>query len=304
MELLKQLFYSPSQGLVNENQLALKAKAQNIDVSRKQIHDFYINQEVNQLMKPIRKPKAFTSVFGYYPHHTYQMDIIIYDRYALHHYKYILVVIDVYSRYMQAKPMTNRKSETIMKNIQEIFTALGIPEEINCDNEFNTKSFNTYCEENNIDVRYSDPHEINKNAIVERVNGTIATKLQKIRITTGKKDWYKYLDFVVENYNNTIHSTTKEKPIDLFKGKTTSQQQIKFIEPEYKVGDKVRIITRKKVFDKGDIITASKEVHTIEEIKGQRYKLDTGDKLYKPYEIKKVGNVIFVGNDDVEYDVL
>lgn len=304
MELLKQLFYSPFNGLVNENQLAQKAKAQHIDVSRKQIHDFYINQEVNQLMKPNRKPKEFTSIMGYYPHHTYQMDILIYDRYELHNYKYILVIIDVYSRYMMAVPLTNRKNSTIMDKIKQIFEKMGLPEEINCDNEFNTKVFNNYCEENNIDVRYSDPNEVNKNAIVERVNGTIATKLQKIRITTGRKDWYKYLDMAIQNYNETVHSTTKQKPIDIFKGTQDNNQEIKFVEPEYKEGDKVRILTKKKVFDKGDIIKASKEIYIIENIKGQRYKLHGVDRLFKQYEIKKIGNVIYKEDDDIEYDVL
>ncbi len=39
----------------------------------------------------------------------YQMDIIVYNRYEYHKYKYILVVIDIYSRFAQARAMTNRK---------------------------------------------------------------------------------------------------------------------------------------------------------------------------------------------------
>lgn len=304
MELFKDLFYSPFRGLVNENKLAQKAKEAHIDLTRKQIHDFYVNQEVTQLMKPNKRPKEFTSVIGYYPHHTYQMDIIIYDRYQLHHYKYIIVIIDVYSRYMLALPMTNRKNTTIMDNIKTMFEKMGLPEEIDCDNEFNTKEFNQYCETNNIDVRYSDPNEINKNAIVERVNGTIASMLQKIRITTKRKDWYKYLEFVVQNYNDTSHSTTKQKPNDIFLKDAPNEQTFDYVEPDFKVGDKVRILTKKKVFDKGDIIKASKEVYVIDKVTRNRITLEGVDKSFKPYEIKKVGNIIYFEDDDVEYDVL
>lgn len=304
MELLRQLFYRPSEGLVNENKLAQKAKDKNIDVSRKEIHEFYKDQEVNQLMKPRRKPKEFSSIVGYYPNHTYQMDIIVYDRYEMNHYKYILVVIDVYSRYMMARPLTNRRFETIMDNIKTIFKTMGLPEEMNCDNEFNTHEFNNYCQENDIDVRYSDPNEINKNAIVERVNGTIATQLQKIRITTKRHDWYKYLEFVVENYNSTIHSTIKEKPIDVFKGLKTNRQKLKYVKPSFEVGDKVRIITKKKEFEKGDVIKSSKEVYLIESISGQKYKLEGVQRLFKPYEIKKIGEIVYKEDSDVEYDIL
>ena len=53
-----------------------------------------------------------------------QMDILVYDRYELHKYKYILVVIDVYSRYVGAKSMTNRSLDTVMFNFDKIIDEL------------------------------------------------------------------------------------------------------------------------------------------------------------------------------------
>jgi hypothetical protein len=40
---------------------------------------------------------------------------MIYDR-----YEYILVVVDIYSRYADARPLTNRENKTIMENLKDI----------------------------------------------------------------------------------------------------------------------------------------------------------------------------------------
>ena len=85
----------------------------------------------------------------------------------------ILVCIDVYSRYMQCRPLTNRNHNDEYKG------HMGMPKSINCDNEFNTKLFNEFAKNNNIKLYFSEPNDLNKNAIVERVNRTIAQLLQK-----------------------------------------------------------------------------------------------------------------------------
>ena len=42
--------------------------------------------------------------------------------------------IDVYSRYLQARAMTNRRMETIIDNINDIFKTMGKPANLNADN--------------------------------------------------------------------------------------------------------------------------------------------------------------------------
>ena len=167
-----------------------------------------------------------------------------------------------------------------------------LPNKIKADNEFAKKDIVDYCTENNIECVFSEPYEINKNPIVERFNRTIALKLQKIRITSGDKKWYSYLEMAVKNYNNNYHSTIKNNPIDVFEKKAENNQNVIFVPLNYKVGDFVRIVIRKKIFSKGDSITYSPEIHLVKEIKGNKIKLDN-DIYYKPYEIKKVSNIIY-----------
>lgn len=75
----------------------------------KMVKDFIRKQYTAQLNKPQMKPKEFSTIVSRGPRNNYQMDILVYDRYEFHKYKYILVVIDVYSRYAMAEAMTSRK---------------------------------------------------------------------------------------------------------------------------------------------------------------------------------------------------
>ena len=95
-------------------------------------------------------------------------------------------------------------------------------------------------------MHYSQPNEINKNAIVERFNRTLAELLQKWRIATGKYDWYKVLPDIVDNYNNTFHGTIKATPSSVFNKNEIPQIHIKKIIHKFNVGDQVRIKIEKR----------------------------------------------------------
>jgi hypothetical protein len=83
--------------------------------------------------------------------------------------------------------------------------------------------------DNDVICQYSDPYEINKNPIVERVNRIIARSLQKVRLTTKSNKWTTYILDVVDNYNNTIHNTTHETPMDIWKNPATPQNEMKIV---------------------------------------------------------------------------
>lgn len=286
---LRNIYYDPQTGFISFEKFYKKIKEQNLDYTKQEVKDFYESQEVNQVMKPIRKQKKFSSYMALYPSNIYQMDIIVYDRYEYNKYKYILVVIDIYSRYLQARPMTNRKLETIIKNYISIIKTMKPPDNIQTDNEFNKADFIDILDKTNTKFRFSHPDEINKNPIVERVNGTIANYLQKVRISTKRYDWNNYLYDIVDNYNNTYHSTIKDTPSNVFLKGKLNKQTYNIIENPLQVGDKVRIVNKKKIFDKGDVIKLSKEIYIVEKVTKTKAKIN--GLYYKPYELEKVENV-------------
>ena len=148
MENLRKLYYDPKEGFISIDKLYQKVKDSKLDLTYKQVKEFYDAQAVNQVMKPIRKTNKFNTIYANYPGQCYQMDIIVYDRYTYHNYKYILVVIDIYSRYATARAMTNRRMETIIENFRDIIKELHPPEKIECDNEFNKQEFTVWRDNN------------------------------------------------------------------------------------------------------------------------------------------------------------
>jgi transposase InsO family protein len=226
MTSLKDLYYDAKTGFLSENKVYIKAKENGLKITHKEIKEFSDKQYTSQITGQDKRPKIFSSIYENKIRDNYQMDIIIYDRYEYHNYKYILVVVDIYSRYAQARAMTNRKNETIMLNLKDIIKVMGKPDKFSCDNEFATKEFEKYCNEYDIDVIFSEPNDIQKNSIVERLNRTIALMIQKYRVSTNKYNWYKILPDIIYNYNHSNHRTIKNTPDDIFNNNGKNNQNV------------------------------------------------------------------------------
>ena len=172
-----------------------------------------------------------------------------------------------------------------------------MPKNINTDNEYDTIEFNKWANTNDITVWFSDPDEINKNAIIERFHRTLALMIQRYRLSEKKNDWHKVLKSLIDNYNHTKHRTTKHNPYDIYHGIRTNDQEINVVGTTFKVGDKVRVKRKKTVFEKADVLKYSTDVYLIvAQIKKKFQLLNINKnihikKLYKDYELK-LANII------------
>ena len=293
---LNKIYYDIKTGFSSLDKLYTQAKLAGLNITKKEVKNYRDNQGLNQVLKPIRKQKEYSSHYAFQPRHIYEMDIIVYDRYTYHKYSYMLVVIDVYSRFAQVRPMTNRRIETIIKNYQSILTVMKAPQILQSDNEFNKKLFIEELDKSSTKTYFTDPDEIHKNPIVERFNKTVSQNIQKVRISLKRYDWYEYVYDVVDNYNTTKHSTVKGKPLEIFKELDMNKQVYKYVENPFIVGDKVRIARKKKIFDKADVLTYSVKIYIVEAIKKNKIKLHDIKKYYKPYELNKIESTNEIDN--------
>ena len=131
-EIIKNYFYDVNTGYVSANKLYQKMKDDKYNVTRKQIKEFYDNQEVVQKTKmhPLKSDRVYNSIVASQYGSNYQIDIIVYDRFEYHKYKYILCCVDVYSRYASCRAMTNRRNETILTELQSIFSEMGCQKQL------------------------------------------------------------------------------------------------------------------------------------------------------------------------------
>lgn len=246
------------------------------------------------VIKEVRRLKVYNSIISPGPRNNYQLDIMVYNRFEFNKYKYILNVIDVYSRFVDSIALTNVREDTLLDSIKKIFEKIGYPKNLNLDNQFNTKKITQFLTDKNINVYFNQPDEINKNAIVERFNRTLAKNLQKKRLKTKNYNWVSYLDEVINNYNNSVHSRINGKPAEIFSGKDRNKQTIYVVPIKLKLGDYVRTVNKKTLYDKGDRITYSEDIYKIIEILKNKFKIEnvkTGKSsptFFKEYELSKI----------------
>ena len=108
---------------------------------------------------------------------------MIYDRYQIHNYKYVIGLIDVYSRFVIARALTNMKMSTILTNLKEMCEELSkasgskkvkYPENMNLDNQFNIPAFTNFFTKQGTKLWFSQVDQPHKNAIIERFWRTLS----------------------------------------------------------------------------------------------------------------------------------
>ena len=80
-------------------------------------------------------------------------------------------------------------------------------------NEFYNSSFKKWLKDNDIEM-YSTNNE-GKSVIAERFIRTLKNKIYKYMTSISKNVYIDKLDDIVKKYNNTYHTSTKMKPVDV-----------------------------------------------------------------------------------------
>ena len=129
--------------------------------------------------------------------------------------RYILVVVDYFSRFIELTFTQDTSSETTIKALNVIFCRNGFPLRLKSDNAkaFSSKEFKSFLTEYNVEHITSPPLWPQANGEVERQNRSILKRL-KIATVEGQDlemELAKYLLL----YHSTPHSTTGAPPAQL-----------------------------------------------------------------------------------------
>ena len=183
--------------------------------------------------------------------------------------KFLLCVIDIFSKYAWVVPLKDKKGKSIEKAFQIILKQSNRkPNKIwvNKSSEFYNAYFEKWLRDNDL-VMYST-HNEGKSVVAERFNRTIKSKIYKYMTSISKNVYINKLDDIVNEYNNTYHTTIKVKPFDV-KDNTyiNTDKEINNKDPKFKVGDHVRISKYKNIFAKGHMPNWSEEIFVIKKVK-------------------------------------
>ena len=111
-------------------------------------------------------------------------------------------------------------------------------------------------------------HNEGKFVVAEKFIRTLKSKIYKYMASISKNMYIDKLDDIVNEYNNTYHTTIKMKPIDV-KDNTciNTDKETNDKDPKFNAGDRVRISKYKNIFAKGYTPNWSEEVFVIKKVK-------------------------------------
>ena len=125
--------------------------------------------------------------------------------------RFLLCVIDIFSKYAWVVPLEDKKGISIVKAFQIILKQSNSrkPNKIWVDkgSEFYNASFKKWLQDNDI-VMYST-HNEGKSVVAERFIRTLKSKIYKYITSISKNVYIDKLDNIVDEYNNTYHTTIK-----------------------------------------------------------------------------------------------
>ena len=147
---------------------------------------------------------------------TWSSDLLDMNDYGIKNnkgYRYILVVVDNFSKFGWTIHLKNKYAQSIKDAFSQIIkTSKRKPNLLETDDgkEYVKKTFNEFLNKHNI-KRYSRNTALGA-VIAERFNRTLRNLLKKPVFLAGNADWISELPSVIKQYNNTIHSSTKMTP--------------------------------------------------------------------------------------------
>ncbi|KAK7484343.1 hypothetical protein BaRGS_00024468 [Batillaria attramentaria] len=136
-------------------------------------------------------------------------------------HRYILTLVDYATRYPEAVPLKKIDTPTVAEALVDMFSRLGIPEEILSDR--GTQFISDCMEEVNrllsIHRLTTTPYHPMCNGLVEKFNGTLKSMLKKL-CAEQPRSWNRYINALLFAYREVPQDSTGFSPFELLYGRT------------------------------------------------------------------------------------
>lgn len=290
-------------------------KLKDIENEMSEIRTYTLHKE----LKPIKNYNPF---FVYSKHDMWQADLIYLPNFISENnqFKYLLCVIDVFSRKLFIKLMKSKDARITLDSFSSIHNIIKHNPKIlyvDMGGEFTNRYFKKYCSDNGIKLIFS--LNTTKAAHCERAQRSLQSILYKMMEEKQTRQYLDLLDDALNIYNNRVNRITGFSPNEAYKDENSEavlQNLSKYYNkavnlrkmPRFKVGDIVRLSLKKKAFDKGYFAKQTEETFRIkkvitnlpqprytvesvdgkETIKGTFYEREITKASHQEYKIEKV----------------
>src|SRR5271156_2027350 len=202
-------------------------------------------------------------------------------------YRYILTLIDLFSRFAWAEPLRDKTGNEVAAALRRVFAKGRQPQRFQTDDgrEFDNRVVQHLLILENI--RFFTVKSQFKAAVCERFNRTLKAKIRRHFTRTGRYRWIDVLGELMTAYNTATHRSlgvsptqvTNENEHELWlRQERKGPQRVIQREPAiiFRVNDQVRISVTKDPFAKGYLPNWTEQIYRVSEVLGTeptQYKL-------------------------------
>jgi hypothetical protein len=278
-------------------------KMRGINISLYQIRKWLKNQDDYSLQRPARRPRKRVRVVVSGIDNQWDADLA--DMSSLSRFnggiKYLLVVIDIFSRFLWVQPLKNKTAKEVVEGFKHILQSSRKCKKLRTDkgSEFTNKIMKEYLKNQNI-YFFTTQNSDTKANYAERVIQTLKSRIYRYFTKNRTKRYIDVLNDFVQSYNNTPHTSLGNvTPKDVTKANEADVWAFQYLKPvktksfkripfQLKVNDMVRISHENAIFKRAYNEQFSKEIFKV----AQRSRMQ-GIPMYK---IKDFSNEAIRGN--------
>lgn len=284
---LRELYYTPGKpgAFAGPEKLYQAVKLEGkYKIGRQKIKQFLNNEDAYSLYKPIRKTFPRSKVVVNTIDSMWDGDLADVSNIASHNdgYKFLLVLIDIFSRFLFIVPLKNKQNQTIIEGLKSVFQKGRKPHTLRTDkgSEFKNRWVKTFLHKQGITVIYTQ-NETKAN-YAERVIRTMKNLMYRYFMKERTYRYVNVLQDLVNSYNKRPHRSLgsnapahvnednaneirldaflagqkKTKPDKKINEKDDSKKPNKLLKKrtkpvfKFKIGDNVRISQLKHAFQR------------------------------------------------------
>jgi ribonuclease HI len=135
--------------------------------------------------------------------------------------RYVVVAIEYFSKWIEAKPLATITLVTVQKFFwQNIVCRFGVPKAITLDNgtQFDAEAFKEFCDQIGTKIHFASVRHPESNGLVERANDITMIGIMKLIFNQPRGKWPDELIKVVWSHNTTVSRSTGFMPFKLLFG--------------------------------------------------------------------------------------
>ena len=258
--ILNRVYYI-EQHFSGRDRLYKTVQSRNYNISRKFVEQWLKKQMLHQLTTPSKasNPTGTKALVSKAPFNIIVADLTSWNDLTLN------IVIDVFSRKAFVDIVSSKKPEDIKKSFEKLLKEMPkTPKMLLTDNggEFKNETLRKFFEKKSINRIFTIPGNPQSNGIVERLNRTVKLMLNKSSLSRAGNVSEDDIKQMVENYNNTEHSSTGFSPNEALKPENhdkvvnNTKKSSKFnldVKDDLQVGDYVRLRLEKDKIKKSAV---------------------------------------------------